>query len=68
MVNEVTPGGNVVHLTDDRVPKSKYKEAPKDFDTDVSPNAKLEDISETAVVTPTVSRIPGILPIKGFIS
>ena len=57
MVNEITPGGIVVHLTDDSIPKAKYKDAPIDAVGEVSNAVELEDNSGHHVVATTVSLV-----------
>jgi len=58
MVNEITPDGTVVHLTDDSIPKPKYKETLTDGVGETLPTVEQELKSESHVNTTTVSLFP----------
>jgi len=58
MVNEITPDGSVVHLTDDSIPKPKYKEVPADIVEELSSTIKLEKKLESEAKSTPVSLMP----------
>ena len=58
MVNEITPDGNVVHLTDDSIPKPKYKEASTEAVEEISHPIASEKPPAAHDITTIVNSVP----------